>query len=139
MDALRSKVISLRGNNHCQVYTTGTFTAVYPTWTKDRTGDTLCAFIDDFGIPDTLIADLAGEQSGENTEFLNQVRRHNIRLHHTEKGCHNQNHRVEREIGILKQCWKNCMSQKGIPSRLWDYGLVYEAEILTRMCHHGSD
>ena len=107
--------------------------------TKDRTGDTLRAFIDDFGIPDTLIADLAGEQSGENTEFLNQVRHHNIRLHHTEKGCHNQNHLVEREIGILKQCWKNSMSQKCVPSRLWDYGLVYEAEILTRMCRHGSD
>ena len=107
--------------------------------TKDRTGDTLCAFIDDFGIPDTLIADLAGEQSGENTEFLNQVCRHNIRLHHTEKGRHNQNHQVELEIGILKQRWKNRMSQKGVPSRLWDYGLVYEVEILTHMCRHGSD
>ena len=137
-DALRSKVISLRGNNHCQVYTTGMFTVVYPMQTKDRTGDTLCAFIDDFGIPDTLIADLAGEQSGENTEFLNQVRCHNIQLHHTEKGRHNQNYRVECEIGILKQRWKNRMSQKGVPSRLWDYGLVYEVEILTRMCHHGS-
>ena len=91
-DALRSKVISLRGNNHCQVYTTRTFTVVYPIRTKDRTGDTLRAFIDDFGIPDTLIADLAREQSGENMEFLNQVRRHNIRLHHTEKGCNIQNH-----------------------------------------------
>ena len=89
---------------------------VYPMRTKDRTGDTLRAFIDDFGIPDTLIADLAGEQSRENTEFLNQVRRHNIRLHHTEKGRHNQNHQVEREIGILKQRWKNRMSQKGVPS-----------------------
>ena len=76
---------------------------------SDLTSNTLRAFIGDFGIPDTLIADLAGEQSGENTEFLNQVRRHNIRLHHTEKGRHNQNHRVESEIGILKQCWKNCM------------------------------
>ena len=31
------------------------------------------------------------------------------------------------------------MSQKGVPSRLWDYSLVYEAEILTHMCRHGSD
>ena len=37
-------------------------------WTMDRTGDTLHAFIDNFRIPDTLIADLTREQSRENTE-----------------------------------------------------------------------
>ena len=85
---------------------------------RDMSGDTLRAFIDDFRIPDTLIADLDGEQSRENTEFLNQVRHHNNQLHHTEKGCRNQNHRVEHEIGILKQCWKNRMSQNDtIPTR----------------------
>ena len=54
-------------------------------------------------------------------------------LHYAEKGRKNQNHRAEREIGILKTRWKNRMAAKGVPSRLWDYGLVYESEILSRI------
>ena len=62
-----------------------------------------------------------------------------IRLHHMEKGCKDQNHHVEREIGILKQRWKDSMAHKSVPSRLWDYGLVYEEEILSCMCQGNSE
>ena len=59
-------------------------------------------------------------------------------MHWTEKGRHNQNHKVEREIGILKARWRRRMIDLNIPARLWDYGLVYEAEILSRTSR-GSD
>ena len=102
-DSLHSRVVSLRGNKCAQVFTNGRFTAVYPTTTKSQTGDSLRSFTEDVGIPDTLIADLAGELSGQHTDFVKQARHLRIRLHQTEKGRKNQNHTAEREIGILKQ------------------------------------
>jgi hypothetical protein len=133
-DTMFSKVQSLRGNRCAQVFTDGRFTAVYPLTSKMHAGDALRELTSDVGVPDSLIADLAGEQSGDHTEFLRQIRRFDIRLHHTEKGRKNQNHKAEREIGILKTRWKRRMTEKSVPSRLWDYGLVYEAEIMSRMC-----
>jgi hypothetical protein len=47
-----------------------------------------------------------------------------IKLHTAEQGRKNQNHAAEREIGFLK---------KNVYSQLWDYGLVYKGELLTRM------
>lgn len=135
-DTLLSRIPSIRGNNCAQVFTDGRFTAVYPLKSKSMAGDALREFSSDFGIPDTLVADLAGEQTGADTEFVKQIRRLDIRIHYAEKGRKNQNHHVEREIGILKTRWKRRMTANAIPMRLWDYGLVYEAEILSRMCRH---
>lgn len=101
-DTLFSKVTSLRGNKCAQVFTDGRFIAIYPLTTKAHAGDALREFASDVGIPNTLVADMAGEQTGDATEFLKQTRRLDIRLHHTEPGRKNQNHRAEREIGILK-------------------------------------
>ncbi len=134
-----SRVQSLRGNKCAQVFTDGKFTAIYPLTTKEHAGDALREFSSDVGIPDTLIADLAGEQTGDNTELLKQIRRLDIRLHHTEKGRKNQNHKAEREIEILMSRWKRRMLDKAVPSRLWDYGLVYEAEILSRVCRDDGE
>ena len=138
-DTMFSRVLSLRGNKCAQVFTDGGFTAVYPLPTKASAGEALREFSHDVGIPDTLIADLAGEQTGDNTEFVKQIRRLDIRIHYTEKERKNQNHKVEREIGILKARWKRRMVDRAVPSRLWDYGLVYEAEIMSRMCRTGHE
>ena len=139
MDGLQSRIVSLRGNKHAQVYTNGQFTTVYPSSSKSKAGDSLRELSDDVGIPENLIANLAGEQSGQFTEFLDQCRRLHIHLHYTEKGRKNQNHKAEREIGVLKQRWKDRMASQNVPSRLWDYGLVYEAETLSQMSRAGSD
>ena len=138
-DTLFSKVQSLRGNKCAQIFTDGKFTAVYPMSTKAKAGDALRELSSDVGIPDNLVADLAGEQSGEHTEFMHQIRRLDIRLHHTESGRKNQNHKAEREIGILKTRWKRRMLEQSVPSRLWDYGLVYEAEIMSRTCRSDDE
>ena len=79
------------------------------------------------------MADLAGEHTGSNTEFIRQARKLDIQLRYTEKGRKNQNHWAEREIGILKSRWKRRMVTQAVPMRLWDYGLVYKAEIMSRM------
>ena len=68
-----------------------------------------------------------------------RARRLDIRVHHTEPGRKNQNHRAEREIGILKTRWRTRMANNAVPHRLWDYGLVYEAEIMSRTCRHHDD
>ena len=132
-DMLFSKIFSLRGNKCAQVFTNGTFTAVYPIVSKSHAGDSLWELINDVGVPDQLYADLAVEHTGMNTEFQQQVRKFHIQMHYAEKGRKNQNHHAEGEIGILKTRWKNQMGAKGVPSRLWDYGLVYESEILSRI------
>ena len=131
-DTLFSRVTSLRGHKCAQVFTDGSFTTVYPMHSKKEASDALRMFIQDVGIPDTLMADLAGEQTGDDTEFIKQAKRNDISLHWTEKGRKNQNHKAEREIGILKARWKARMSANSVPSRLWCYGLVYEAEIMSR-------
>ena len=85
----------------------------------------------DVGVPDELIADQAAEVTGKNTEWMKEVRRLKIKMKWAKAGRKNQNTQAEREIGELKKRWKRRMIQKQMPKRLWDYGLVYEAEILS--------
>jgi len=99
---------------------------------KKEAGNALRMFIQDVGIPDMLMANLAGEQTGDATEFIKQAKRNEISLHWTEKGHKNQNHKAKREIGILKARWKARMFANSVPSRLWCCGLVYEAKIMSR-------
>ena len=56
-----------------------------------------------------------------------------IRLKRSEVGRSNQNYAAEREIGELKKRWRNGMLKRKVPPRLWDYGLVYETNILNRI------
>jgi hypothetical protein len=56
-----------------------------------------------------------------------------IMLHTTEQGRKNQNHAAEREIGFLAKRWKLRMTKKKVPKRLWDFGLIYESELFSRM------
>jgi hypothetical protein len=55
-----------------------------------------------------------------------------------EQGRKNQNHAAEQEIGFLAKHWKLQMQKKRVLSRLWDYSLVYEGELLS-MISHGKD
>jgi len=50
--------------------TDGHFTHVYPLTTKADAGVALTHFVQDIGIPDTVVANNAGEQTGDNTEFV---------------------------------------------------------------------
>jgi hypothetical protein len=99
-DTMFSKTKSLNGNQCAQVYTNGRFTKVYLMESKSSAciANLLQDFADDVGIPDTLICDLATEQTGRNTPMMQVVRRLRIRMRNAEKGRSNQNHKAETEI-----------------------------------------
>jgi hypothetical protein len=64
-----------------------------------------------------------------------------IMVHTTEQGCKNLNHAAECEIGFLAKQWKLCMMKKKVPKWLWDFGLIYESELLSHMAqgsNHGT-
>jgi hypothetical protein len=132
-DTLFSKVQSLSGNKCAQVFTNGEYTALYPAVSKSSAGIALGHFTDDVGIPDSLTADQAGETTGKHTEFIKKVYDLRIKMHWAERGRKNQNHKAEREIGILKERWQRRMTRKRVHNRVWDYGLVYESEIMCRL------
>ena len=139
-DTLFSKVKSLRQNVCAQAYTTGKYTMVQPM--KDATGDSIgnslwkmCNGVD---ITDELIADIASAQEGAKTKFMALVKKMRIIVHWSEKGRHLQNHKVDGEISLLKQRWYNIMDQRRVPKRLWDFGLVWCAEVLS-MTAQGPD
>jgi hypothetical protein len=98
---------------------------------SENIAQTLRDFVDDVGIPNTLICDLATEQVGPHTPMMKEIRHMRIKMHNAEKGRSSQNHRAETEIRELKRRWKARMVEKRIPRRLWDYGVVYAAEILS--------
>ena len=132
MDALQSKVKSLNGNSYANLFTNGKYTRVYPTAGKSSRefADSLTDFTDDVGIPDTVFCDLAPEYVGPRTPFMKEVRRLKIRMRNAEKGrTEKQNHKAEVEIRELKKQWKTRMVERKVPRRLWDYGLVYCAEV----------
>ena len=79
------------------------------------------------------MTDGAPEIIGPKTEFMREVNRLKIRMKRSEVGRSNQNHAAEREIGELKKRWRNRMLKKKVPTRLWDYGLGYESNILNRI------
>ena len=132
-DTLFARTTSLSGHKCAQVFTDGQYTAVYPLASKAHVGQALARFIDEVGVPDGLTADLAGEQTGAATQFTKLSRFHRIDLKWAEKGTSKQNHRAEREIGLLKQRWHRRMVDCRVPRRLWDYGLVHESGVLSRV------
>ena len=132
MDTLFSKVKSISGFTCAQLITNGSFTRIYPMESKasSHIARALQEFIDDVGIPETLVCDFASEQTGKNTDVMRVIRRSDIKLRTAEKGRGiTQNHRAEAEIREIKTKWKSRMRSNQVPSRLWDYGLVYIAEI----------
>lgn len=133
VDTLLAGVKSITGKTVANVFTQGKFVAVYPMLTRQEADQSIVDFTDEVGIPQRLITDQASEFTGQHTNFVKHCRRMRIKLHHKEKGRYNQNHAAEREIGYLSERWRRRMSKKKVPRRLWDFGLVYEAEILSRM------
>ena len=114
MDTLFSKVKSLNGRTCAQLITNGNFTCIYPMESKasSNIAQALTEFIDDVGIPGTLMCDLATEQTGKNTDVMKLVRRFQIRLLSAEKERGTtQNHKAETEIREVKTKWKICMRE----------------------------
>ena len=78
-DTMHGHFKSLDGNKYAQIFATEDyFAAAYPMESKALAGDALKEFITDYGVPDKIIMDGAGEQTGKRSTFMEQVQKHHI-------------------------------------------------------------
>jgi len=111
MYTLFSHIKSIHGHKCVQVTTDGHFTHVFSIITKSSDGDALTHFVQEVGIPDTIVVDNAGKQMGDNTEFVKTCNLYKILQRQMEPYTPKQNW-VEVAIGELKKRWYNKMSKK---------------------------
>ena len=134
-DTFFSKTKSVRQNVCAQIYTSGeNYYYVHPMrdHKKLSLADSLQHFVDDVGVPHTLFSDGANEMLGKSTPFSRLCHHYRIAQRHTEPYSPWQN-KAERGIGHVKRRWKRRMIRRRVPKQLWDYGVQYEAEILSRI------
>ena len=110
---------------------------VYVVPMKENTGDeiryALLKFIEDVGIPEVLKSDRAASIMNTHVPFNRLctnlgIKRRFFESHRHEGNC------AESAIRDLKRRWKFDMSRRTVPNRFWDFGLIYHAEIITRIC-----
>ena len=132
-DTMFSKCKSIIGNSVAQVYTDGQgWVHVDPRTSKALAGLTLDSLIENIGIPNQIIYDGAQEQIGPKSYFQKTMQHYRIHGHQVEPYSPWQN-RAEDSIRELKRRWKRRMIKRRAPKRVWDFGMVYEAEILSRI------
>jgi hypothetical protein len=131
-DTVFNKVWSIGGNRCAQIFCGENYVKAIPLASKALVAHALQEFVHDVGIPNELMMDGAAEQTGPNSDFITACRKYDIRVFRTEPDTPWQN-KAERIIGELRRRWRSRMSARNVPSRLWDFGFVYECEIMSRM------
>jgi hypothetical protein len=137
-DTKFGSVKSLKGNTCAQVYVTGNvcegrFVYSHPMRSKAECCDSLQMFAEDIGVPNEMVMDGSKEQTSYGSQFQKTLRWLKCSARVTEPYSPWQNY-AEGTIGLLAKQWRNRMATKKVPSRLWDYGIVYDSEILSRTC-----
>ena len=61
-----------------------------------------------------------------------------MKIRNTEPYSPWQNH-YEMTIVLLKKIWKQTIARKNVHRRIWDYALVYDAEILSQTTRKEGD
>lgn len=127
-DTMDGRSKSLEGNRYAQVFANKSyFSRIYPMDRKSKAGDALRLFCQEFGVPEKLTFDGSKEQNGKGTEFMKQIRLHDIDYHVSEANLHNQNP-CEGVIRELRRKWYRIMIRKRVPEALWDHGLRWVSE-----------
>jgi hypothetical protein len=130
-DTMDGRSKSLGGNRYAQVFSNNAyFSRIYPMDKKSKAGDALRLFCQEFGVPERLTFDGSREQTMKGTEFMKQIRTHNIDYHISEADMHNQNP-VEGCIRELRRKWFRIMIKKRVPQQLWDHGLKWVSETMS--------
>ena len=134
MDLLFAQCKSLQDNTLLHCIANGKYTRAFPVADKSSQTAADCPsnFMDNVSIPQVLWTNGAKEYQGCNTTFRKVCNKHWIDLQMTEPGQKNQNHAVEREIGELKKRQCHRMAQKDISKWIWDYGMVFETELMSQ-------
>ena len=127
-DTFDGRCKSHAGNKYAQVFANKAyFSRIYPMDSKKKAGDALKVFCQEFGVPERLTFDGSKEQNCKGTQFMSQVRKHNIDYHTSEAALHNQNP-VEGCIRELRRKWYRIMIRQRVPEPFWDYGLRWVSE-----------
>ena len=130
-DTMDGRCKSLDGNKYAQVFANKLyFSRIYPMDSKKKAGDALRLFCQEFGVPEHLTFDGSKEQTKKGTEFMKQVRKHDIDYHISEPGMHNENP-VEGCIRELRRKWYRVMIRNKVPKELWDYGFRWVSETMS--------
>ena len=136
-DTVDGHVKSRDGNLYGQIFANEAYFATfYPMDRKKKAGDALRTFCREFGVPSKLIIDGSGEQTGKHTEFMRQIRVHDIDLKIAETGLHNQSP-AEGVVREVRRRWYRTMFRKRVPSIFWDYGMRWVCETMQRTYTRG--
>jgi len=126
----------LRGNTCAQVFTDGNGAVfVYPMKGKSEAGQQLINLIQQVGVPNELYKDGAPEMGGS-SEFNKVCREYRIRSTFTEPHSPWQN-KCEDTIGVLRKEVRARRARRRIPKCVWDFHIIWEAQIYTRTVHKG--
>jgi hypothetical protein len=110
-----------------QVFTTqGGFVVVYP----------MTNLTQDSGIPSKLFCDNASEMIGPETNFHKMTNYYKIKLSTNEPHTPKQNCIAEGTIGHMRRSWLAIRQQKQVSLQLWEFGLGWIAEIMSRTYRH---
>ena len=136
-DTMFSKICtSLRGNTCAQIFTDGNGAVfVYPMKSKSEAGQQLINLIRQIGIPYEIHRDGAPEMGG-NSDFSKIWREYRIRSMFTEPHSPWQN-KCENTIGVLRKKVHARRARRRIPKCVWDFHIIWEAQIYTRTVHKG--
>ena len=131
-DTVDGRTKSRDGNRYGQIFANGAyFATIYPMDSKAKAGDALRVFCKEFGVPETLRFDGSKEQTGRNTEFTKQIRKHNIDFKISEPELHNQSP-AEGVVREVRRRWYRVMFKKRVPEMFWDYGMRWVCETMNR-------
>jgi hypothetical protein len=133
LDTMFPSMKSIRGYTCAQVFTDGHgFVRVYPLKKKGDAHHALVQFIQDVGIPKSLLTDNAPEEV--RGEWRQVVRKYHIKPRTTKPASPWQN-QAEAEIREIKKLTRRIMKSTSAPLNLWCYALEWAAKIRSLTAH----
>jgi len=131
-DSLKAKVKSIDQKQNAVVYTNGRYTTCFPIEkeTDEEFAKSYDQFVEEIGDPpEHLTTDMAPAFVGRLTKFRKNLTADRVKFTNSESGRKNQNYAAEAEIGMLRRKWRRMKQQRGIPDRLWSFGMKHIASI----------
>jgi hypothetical protein len=108
------------------------FATFYPMDSKSKAGDAFNTFCWEYGAPEKLRFDGRKDQTGKNTEFQRQIRKHTIQQHVSQPKIRNQ-FPAEGVVWEVRKKMYRIMFKKNVPKVFWDYGLRWVCETMSRI------
>ena len=77
-------------------------------YSKNKAGNSLRLFFQDFGVPERITSDGSNEQRKPGIEFMKQIKTHSIDYHISEADLHNQNQAESVIRELRRKCHMFC-------------------------------